>query len=95
MAALAQVPAHIFREYDIRGIADTELTDETVLLIAQAYGTWLAARGVKHATLGGDARLSTKRIRTAAAEGLMKAGINVTDIGLCSTPTFYWCLYWF
>lgn len=73
MVALFQIPSHIFREYDIRGIADTELTDETVILIAQAYGTWLAARGVKHAALGGDARLSTKRIKTAAAAGLMKA----------------------
>ena len=95
VVALFQIPSHIFREYDIRGIADTELTDETVILIAQAYGTWLAARGVKHAALGGDARLSTKRIKTAAAAGLMKAGINVTDIGLCSTPTFYWSLYRF
>lgn len=92
---MVSVPSHIFREYDIRGIADSELTDEVVTLIGQAYGTWLAARGVKCAALGGDARLSTKRIRTAAADGMMRAGINVTDIGLSSTPTFYWSLYRF
>ena len=90
---MSQVPAHIFREYDIRGIADGELTDENVFLIGRAYGSWLAARGVTAASLGGDARLSTPRIKTAAAQGLNAAGIDVTDIGMVSTPTFYWSLY--
>lgn len=90
---MALVPEHIFREYDIRGIADTELTDGFVMSIGHAFGTWLLARGVKKATLGGDARLSTKRIKAAAAAGMMKAGISVTDIGFVSTPTFYWSMY--
>lgn len=90
---MAKIPAHIFREYDIRGLAEEELTNEHVALIGQAYGTWLASRGVTKATLGGDARLSTRRIKAAAAAGMMKAGISVTDLGLCSTPTFYWSLY--
>ena len=90
---MSQVPAHIFREYDIRGIADCELTDENVYLIGRAYGSWLAARGVTAASLGGDARLSTPRIKAAAARGLRAAGIDVTDIGMVSTPTFYWSLY--
>lgn len=92
---MAMIPEHIFREYDIRGIAETELTDETVRLIGQAYGTWLSARGIKSVTLGGDARLSTKRIKAAAADGMMNAGVNVTDIGLVSTPAFYWSMYRF
>ena len=54
---MAKIPAHIFREYDIRGLAEEELTNEHVALIGQAYGTWLASRGVTKATLGGDARL--------------------------------------
>lgn len=92
---MAYAPKHIFREYDIRGIAESELNDSTVFLIGQAYGTWLMERGVSKATVGGDARLSTKRIRAAAAAGLMKAGVSVIDIGLSSTPTFYWSLYKF
>ncbi|MEG2184006.1 MAG: phosphomannomutase/phosphoglucomutase [Cloacibacillus sp.] len=87
------VPQHIFREYDIRGIADAELTDENVFLIGQAFGTWLRERGVATATLGGDARLSTTRIKAAAARGMNAAGIDVVDIGLVSTPTFYWSLF--
>lgn len=92
---MAFVPEHIFREYDIRGIADVELTDEFVMSIGHAYGSWLMARGVKKAVLGGDIRFSTKRIKAAAAAGMMKAGVNVTDIGIVSTPTFYWSMYRF
>lgn len=92
---MANVPAHIFREYDIRGIADQELTDETVGLIGLAYGTWLARRGVTKVTIGGDVRLSTPRIKASAAAGMMKAGLDVIDIGQVSSPTFYWSLYRF
>ena len=40
---MANVPTHIFREYDIRGIAEEELTDPTVRLIGRGYGAFLAA----------------------------------------------------
>lgn len=89
------VPAHIFREYDIRGIADTELADENVYLIGRAYGAWLMRRGVAEATLGGDARLSTARIMAAAARGLRSSGVGVVDLGMVSSPAFYWSLYRF
>ncbi len=90
---MGRVPAHIFREYDIRGIAESELTDENVFLIGRAYGSWLAARGVSAASLGGDARISTPRIKAAAARGLAASGLNVVDIGIAATPAFYWSLY--
>ncbi len=90
---MSRIPEHIFREYDIRGIAESELTDENVYLIGRAFGSWLAARGVTAASLGGDARLSTPRIKAQAARGLAAAGVDVTDIGMVSTPAFYWSLY--
>lgn len=89
----SSVPAHIFREYDIRGIAETELCDETIRQIGQAFGTYLSDLGVFTVSLGGDARLSTPRIKKGIAEGLMRAGVSVIDIGLAATPMFYWSLY--
>ena len=84
---------NIFREYDIRGIADTDLNDETVKLIGQAYGSWLIRNGVTGSvTIGGDARLSTPRIKSAMSEGIMSTGLNVIDIGLVTTPMLYWSL---
>ena len=57
------LPSHIFREYDIRGNADEELTSETIRAIGLAYGTFLLREGVRKITVGGDIRLSTERIR--------------------------------
>ena len=90
---MAKIPAHIFREYDIRGLADAELTSENVELIARAYGTWLVRNGITKATLGGDVRPSTTRIKAALAKGLLASGVDVIDLGTTSTPTFYWSFY--
>jgi phosphomannomutase/phosphoglucomutase len=89
------VPPHIFREYDIRGLADEELTDDVARAIGAAYGTYLSEDGVYSVTVGGDARLSTPRIKAAVIDGLTNAGLSVTDIGLVATPVFYWSLYHF
>ncbi|MDR3322235.1 MAG: phosphomannomutase/phosphoglucomutase [Synergistaceae bacterium] len=90
-----EIPEHIFREYDIRGIAEEELTSETVRAIGQAYGTYLSDLGIYTVSVGGDARLSTPRVKGDVIEGLVRAGVSVIDIGLVSTPTFYWSLYHF
>ncbi|MDR1480994.1 MAG: phosphomannomutase/phosphoglucomutase [Synergistaceae bacterium] len=91
----SQIPAHIFREYDIRGIAESELDDRTVREIGQAYGTYLSGLGIFSVTVGGDARLSTPRVKAGIIGGLTRAGISVTDIGMAATPTFYWSLHHF
>ncbi|MEG1641914.1 MAG: phosphomannomutase/phosphoglucomutase [Synergistaceae bacterium] len=90
---MTEISQNIFREYDIRGIAEKELTDRNVKLISHAFATWLKKRGVTTVTIGGDARLSTERIRKAVTEGITETGIDVINLGLCSTPTFYWSMY--
>ncbi|MDR1916478.1 MAG: phosphomannomutase/phosphoglucomutase [Synergistaceae bacterium] len=90
-----RVKPHIFREYDIRGLADMELDDEAVTTIGRAYGTYLSDFGIYTVTVGGDARISTPRIKSAIIEGIVSTGISVIDIGMSSSPTFYWSLYHF
>jgi phosphomannomutase/phosphoglucomutase len=92
---MANVAPHIFREYDIRGLAEEELTPTTVELIGRALGTRLVRKGVKMATVGGDVRLSTERIRRNLIDGLTATGLDVIDIGKVTTPLFYWSLYHF
>ncbi|MCL2009644.1 MAG: phosphomannomutase/phosphoglucomutase [Synergistaceae bacterium] len=87
------ISPNIFREYDIRGEADTELTDEVVLTIGKSFGTWLLERGVEKIVIGGDVRPSTGRIRAAAAAGINSVGIDVVDIGVVTSPMLYWSLY--
>ena len=87
------IPENIFREYDIRGEADKELNDEVINLIGKAYGSWLIRSEVNTpVTVGGDARLSTPRIKSALINGILSAGLDVIDIGLVTTPMLYWSL---
>ena len=88
-----KIPFNIFREYDIRGNADKDLTDETANLIGRAYATWLIRAGVTSGvTVGGDARLSTPRIKSAVIDGILSCGLDVVDVGLVTTPMLYWSL---
>ena len=82
----------IFREYDIRGIADQDLNDEVVVTLGRAVGTYLQGKGCNSLTLGRDCRLSSTRLRDRLTEGLLSTGCRVTDIGVCPTPLLYFSL---
>ena len=86
------LPAEIFREYDIRGIAGQELDAEAAELIAQAFGTYLAEAGVRRAVVAHDNRASSEGLYQAAVRGLARTGCDVVAIGLAITPMFYFAL---
>jgi phosphomannomutase/phosphoglucomutase len=83
----------IFREYDIRGIADIDLTDDVVFSIGQGFGTYTQKAGVTETVIAGDVRLSTDRIRQALIDGLLSTGMNVFDLGVIPTPVFYFSFF--
>ncbi len=83
----------IFREYDIRGIADRDFTDDAVALLSRATGTLLKRRGAKQITLGQDCRLSSPRIAQGMRQGLLGSGLDVVDIGLVPTPLLYFSVF--
>lgn len=83
----------IFREYDIRGIADRDLTSPVVEALGRGFAEYIRPKGVTTVTVGFDARLSSPRLRDAIANGLSDAGMNVIDLGLCPTPALYFSLY--
>ncbi|MBD3349469.1 MAG: phosphomannomutase [Candidatus Eisenbacteria bacterium] len=85
--------SHIFREYDIRGVVGTDLTEETVTLIGRGLGTFLRRNDAGSVALGGDVRHSTGGFMRAITEGLLSTGIDVTDIGLSPTPALYFSEY--
>lgn len=80
---------HIFRAYDIRGDADTELDDEMVERIGLAIGTTALRGGQSGLVIGRDGRLSSERIYNALAKGLLATGCDVIGIGLVATPMLY------
>src|SRR6266571_770990 len=83
----------IFREYDIRGVADAELLDADVAQLGQAFGTYLQRHAGKKINLGRDTRLSSPRLRDALMRGLKASGCQVTDLGVVPTPVLYYSVF--
>lgn len=82
----------VFREYDIRGIAGTEITDADVFTLGMAFGTFMARQGKRRIVMGRDCRLSSDPYRDLLMKGLLRTGMDVVDIGVCPTPVFYFAI---
>jgi len=82
----------IFREYDIRGVADRDLTDDVTTQIGKAFGTLLRRHQKKSCVIGRDDRVSSPRLHKALVQGILSTGIHATDIGLCPTPQLYFAI---
>jgi phosphomannomutase/phosphoglucomutase len=80
----------IFREYDIRGVADIEFLDDDIIELGQAFGTFLSRQTGPKICLGRDTRLSSPRLRDALLKGLLRSGCDVTDLGVVPTPVLYY-----
>ncbi|HEY0094460.1 MAG TPA: phosphomannomutase, partial [Archangium sp.] len=81
--------AHIFREYDIRGLVDKDLTVEVVELLGKGLGTVVRRKGGRSIVVGRDCRESSTRFRDALCRGLTSTGLNVFDVGVVPTPLTY------
>ena len=85
----------IFREYDIRGIYNEEMDDETAYHIGRAYGTKLKKIGKDTTVVGYDNRLSSISLEKEMVKGLIDSGINVLRLGLVTTPMCYYAANYF
>jgi phosphomannomutase / phosphoglucomutase len=84
----------IFRQYDVRGIVGTDLTDEVAYGIGRGYAKLLAQRGISGAVaVGRDNRPSGTALRDALVRGLTESGVDVVDVGVVPTPLLYWALH--
>jgi phosphomannomutase/phosphoglucomutase len=79
----------IFREYDVRGLVEKDLTPGLVEKLGRAVGTYAAGHAVTTMTLGRDCRLSSGALGEAMKRGLLSTGLDVIDIGTCATPILY------
>ena len=83
----------IFREYDIRGLVETDLQSHVVEKIGRAMGTYIRRQGGKTVTLGWDVRASSRGFREIMAWALNSTGCDVIDIGQVATPLAYFSLH--
>jgi phosphomannomutase len=79
----------IFKAYDIRGVYPNELDEAQAERIGFAFAKTL---GGKRYVVGRDMRVSSPSLAAAAIRGILKAGANVVDIGLTSTPMNYFAV---
>lgn len=119
---LTMLHPHIFRAYDIRGIYQKDLNEETARLIGKGYGTYLIRNAEKHTSachaepvearhtpketlrqaqddnvtlevvVGRDNRTHGESLQNALIEGLRSTGINVTNVGLSTSPLLYFSI---
>ena len=85
----------IFREYDIRGIYNEEMDDETAYHIGRAFGTKLREINKKSTVVGHDNRLSSPSLEKSLVQGLVDSGIEVLRLGLVTTPMCYFAANYF
>lgn len=83
----------IFREYDIRGIAGTDIDENVFELIGKAYGTYMKKLGASTISMGRDCRVTSPELSQAVASGINSTGLDVLDIGMVATPMLYFSLY--
>jgi phosphomannomutase/phosphoglucomutase len=83
----------IFREYDIRGIADVDYDAAFARVLGRAYATFVADKNVKRVSVGRDARLTSNKYADALKDGLRSGGLDVVDLGMTPTPLVYYSLH--
>ncbi len=88
-----KISANIFREYDIRGLVDPELTEDAVRAIGMAFGTYAQRHGKKILAVGRDVRLSSDRFSEVLIAALISTGCDVVDVGVVPTPLLYFALF--
>ncbi len=91
------IPRHVFREYDIRGVADRDLSDDLVRRIGRRFAETIAEGRTTTAAptvaVGRDGRVSSPRLFDALVRGLREAGADVVSIGIGPTPQLYFAAH--
>lgn len=86
---VVQVAASIFKAYDIRGVVPSTLTEEVARSIGRAFGAAALAEGERIVAVGRDGRISGPALSQALMEGLVDVGVQVINVGMCTTPMLY------
>ena len=78
----------IFREYDVRGVFGKDFDEKDAELFGRAAAAYLRRFKAKKVVVGRDCRKSSPAIRNALVSGLTESGMQVTDVGIVSTPAY-------
>ncbi len=90
------IPEHVFREYDVRGLVDKELTPAFAERLGRGYGAFLRERTGGRAqsiVLGHDHRTSSPGLAEGFSRGARALGLDVLSIGVVPTPVTYFAAH--
>ena len=87
------LPDVVFRDYDIRGIADSQITPEFALRLGKAIGSIILQNGHTAIYIGRDGRLSSPQLAQALEAGLLSTGCNVINLGEITTPVLNFAVH--
>ncbi len=86
----------IFREYDIRGIYNTQFDDSFAYMLGRAFTTYVFSKTNKkklRVSIGYDARNSSVSLVKNLAQGMKECGAEVYILGLVTTPVCYYSTF--
>jgi len=89
-----KIKPEIFRQYDIRGLVDRDLTPESVETLGKAIGTYFRQHNRKQVAVGRDCRLSSPQFSEVLSKGLISTGCDVVELGIIPTPLLYFAIYY-
>lgn len=95
MKIINNINQNIFREYDIRGIYGTDITEDVAYTIGKSFGTYIKKDGNYTTIIGYDNRESSPVIANALIKGITETGVNVINLGLVTTPMYYFGRYYY
>lgn len=95
MNILDNINDNIFRGYDIRGVFGDNLTEDVAYTIGLTFGTKLINEKKDLTVIGYDNRTSSVPLHNALVKGITETGVNVIDVGLVTTPMYYFALSYF
>ena len=87
---IVKINDEIFREYDIRGIYGTDLNEDVAYTLGKSFGTYIQLNGDNEVIVGNDNRLSGPELSNGLITGLLETGVNVINLGLVTTPMYYY-----
>ena len=87
---IRDIDKFIFRGYDIRGVYGEQLNGDVAYTIGKSFGTYVQKLGKKTCVVGHDNRYSSPELSEGLIEGLLDTGLDVIDLGLVTTPMYYY-----
>ena len=92
-------PGHIFKAYDVRGIYPSELDDDLAYKTGRAFVNLLndeyKSKENLKIVVSSDMRISSPKLKKSLMKGIIDQGADVIDIGLASSPTFYFAVAYY